>query len=1399
MTSRPPLALSQRQPQRTLSGSGLSQRPATQRSLSQQYLPQSPIRRSDSFNNEQGADGSDGAQNRYGTTPRRGGSKLKLELANDNIVHSGFVESPKNPDPLSANKVFTPSRVMSMTDAPDLGDMSPQTSRCQTVDGDSTPLPMPPRRARFAAPTKRFQPPPMNAPTKKDSRPKPFVLDAPSDAPRYSSMGKQEPCGHADFYPWRGGHPEDQFSDNIIRIGYFDKAPAQPTQEAASAKAALFPALKHKSGLQALSTILTGVLYQRRHIGQITSPSTFKPPPRVTLTDTKREVWLKDLANSTIPLRRLSRTIPHGIRGRVLLDQCLNKNVPTDRAVWLAKCVGANEIRAFKRKGVNNTFVMGGEVKWIRDWTLCVEQFVEAVIGAFLEEDWKAKVTYAIRLATHLYAEHLLDRDHYMEWLISSLETSNEAKLPMWLLLIQIYWKDMLKLRRHGRRLATAMLSHHCSIYNSPDRDILLPLSTQLGSLVESLISTSPDSFVHPTTWARFRDSLQSFLSSHQESAYAIFKTIDFRNDSLTSSTVKTRPAVRSTLVALLDNMLRLPFKDDIPGQIQKATHNTTVLIRTTLEWCTSLYRFGAAKVYVAATILRSISDPNTDLTGEILGFLDADALQEAPRKHSIYHLVSELVRSGHFSIPLYIQWLIARGGLHSPSDAHPDGPCFCWWLANEFVDDIVQQFQTEKAHLEPPQRCFDMVLSLLEAAQDFGMLDTTLRYMVQSSDVETLSYCVNTLSLHLPVFFAIGSAKLLFHSFYERLRTISVEQGLGARPLLASLTNLAPRLPGLESIALQLRNDLLLADRSNAVDASSPLSDNMATQLQDDETELGEQIEKLANYTSADKHTMERDERQRPYSILLSRLRVFDTQYFDTLMKDWVQHIRKLTKRAPIAQMYPLLVSSGCLSLTTLLATALRSQNQGAQTHPNAVGSASTYMQEILQMLMKPLARDQIITLDDCYRFRIIQEQARLEYAKEVMLLVRGSLAEYAASRNQQPPRPQPLDDEKVKLHLFELLRDLVLIDPQAASQTLSLKSPDTKLAKLIEALTTKLLVPHCGGGQKTFEQVLELANEFTLPFCQVKLSLNLAIHDPSTPEGAERLQAQFEQLSIAMDNAIEADNIMWTGMLSYLSSDITLHLKNRAEARFLDLFPSMKNLPFDETLSKGDVHMAENLLTVVDSVLRGTSTSKLTPFSNGMADRLTDLWEILGSTSEECTALKAAVLTHWLPLLLSYLALQASQFSAAADHSKLSGSDTRARVLVILAGIVLELDKYPASHLGPRVFDIALVLADNLPEEARLQCVRAVKDYTADHRLRYLFSFSADPAENFMLAHREKPPAGVHERRMMAMNLGMGLPPEKLSPFAFRRWEILNEPTPSIGDNDTSLSLTLFDARKI
>lgn len=411
-----------------------SQRPPHQRSLSSQYLPSSPVRTvaaaatttttttttattgPGDFPADPGTANSQAAgasQPHYGT-PRRGPSRLRLELANDNITHSGFVESPTSSGAFDPARSFpSSSRAMppSMADTSDIGDAgSPRAWKGgqQAADTDNTPLPMPRRRCRFALPdTKKSTPASAPAPPKKDARPKPYSIEVPAVAPRYlllngggkdpqsrSGSANQPPTGYADFNPWTGDGPEDHFTQSFCLNGYFDKVPVGQA-ETGSAKGAIFPSLKHKTGLYALSTVFTGLLASRRHNGQITSASTFKPPPRVTLTDAKREAWLKDLANPTISLRKLSRTIPHGIRGKGLLDQCLNKNIPADRAVWLAKCVGANEIRAFRRKGVNGAVVMGGETKWIRDWTGFVGQFVDSVISSFGDAEWKNKVNYA--------------------------------------------------------------------------------------------------------------------------------------------------------------------------------------------------------------------------------------------------------------------------------------------------------------------------------------------------------------------------------------------------------------------------------------------------------------------------------------------------------------------------------------------------------------------------------------------------------------------------------------------------------------------------------------------------------------------------------------------------------------------------------------------------------------------------------------------------------------------------------------------------------------------------------------------------------------------------------------------------------------------------------------------
>lgn len=61
-------------------------------------------------------------------------------------------------------------------------------------------------------------------------------------------------------------------------------------------------------------------------------------------------------------------------------------------------------------------------------------------------------------MSAHLYAENLLDRTLFLEWYLNYLESCSLDMLPMAYVLSSIYWEDLLRTRRLGRRLAEALL-----------------------------------------------------------------------------------------------------------------------------------------------------------------------------------------------------------------------------------------------------------------------------------------------------------------------------------------------------------------------------------------------------------------------------------------------------------------------------------------------------------------------------------------------------------------------------------------------------------------------------------------------------------------------------------------------------------------------------------------------------------------------------------------------------------------------------------------------------------------------------------------------------------------------------------------------------------------------------
>ncbi len=386
------------------------------------------------------------------------------------------------------------------------------------------------------------------------------------------------------------------------------------------------------------------------------------------------------------------------------------------------------------------------------------------------------------------------------------------------------------------------------------------------------------------------------------------------------------------------------------------------------------------------------------------------------------------------------------------------------------------------------------------------------------------------------------------------------------------------------------------------------------------------EELEKLLSTgTSLDGHAMERlfgtfagrlqgcwekaDGELRAYSMLLTRLRLFDPPYFDLIMRKWLQHVRTVVSRPRLSQFFPLLISLECLSTSVVLGTT-SDEPVGAEKSFNNTATSqslvqrtwrSQYVQEVLQLMTAPMSNHPLLTHEECYRFSIKQSQARKKYSKELLVLLRNALAEYSICVQQGAGDPL-LDNRKTLGHVLELLRSLVPVDPAPVARALAVENADPAVARIVEWITARLLAPNLAeGATVSFDQLLERTDELTLPFSQLRLSSSLTMGDPSGQDAGERMQSHLEMFARAVDRAIYAKNIAWTGLLSCLPPEMSQQVKNRTQMRFFQVLPSAKTpLAQDGTLEQ-NVRMARNLLDVLKAIVRGGSLGRpaqLLPF---------------------------------------------------------------------------------------------------------------------------------------------------------------------------------------------------------
>ena len=575
---------------------------------------------------------------------RRTGSITGLEDAGP----SQPAQAPAAPKATSSNGLISDLRVLS---AILYGSSAEEKLKAESAEPSPLPSrpwkqPRPRQKGEDAKPTHRARAL-LEVPSTPDTMEEPTSVPQLNDRP-------------AGYFPWTGNHPEDILGDSNVRNGFSDRSLMGQEKETNTARGQLFPILKHRAGIESLSALFSVVLEAKNKHDVVKTTSTFKPPPRVTLAEAKRKSWIADLADPDVPLRKLSRTIPQGIRGQILLDQCIQNNVPLSRAIWFAKCVGANEIRTLKRKGTTPAAAFGEENKWLREWTRHVEQFLESVVAQIGQSDWKSNVQYAVRLATRLYLENLVDRDNYLDWIVNSFVNTNSDRLPFWLMFVQIYKRDITNSRRKGKKLAEALLSKYAS-FKDISHTLAQTLAQKLSEAISGIARHRPRCFLLPDVWPIVRATLQACLSD--ESLFARLESINERCMGSKKREYNSIPDPQELVTDTLDGTKAPHDPVTLSTRLFEICADPSILIMTCLDWATSKFRCGSARVYLTVRLLRRWHRQGYNVDSLFLDFLaqihsassntDSDALK---------HLFAELSRSRTLSVSRYLQWLNVRG-----------------------------------------------------------------------------------------------------------------------------------------------------------------------------------------------------------------------------------------------------------------------------------------------------------------------------------------------------------------------------------------------------------------------------------------------------------------------------------------------------------------------------------------------------------------------------------------------------------------------------------------------------------------------------------------------------------------------------------------------------------------
>ncbi|KAM0696321.1 hypothetical protein Q7P36_003567 [Cladosporium allicinum] len=1254
----------------------------------------------------------------------------------------------------------------------------------------------------------------------------------------------------ADFSPWTGLHPEDILNEQVIRTGYFDKPPGPSHNESNSARPSIWPNLSQKNNiaLHTLSHLFTQVLDKRQGLAKCTAPSTFKPPPRVTVTDTKREAWLKDLANTNIPLRRQSRTIPHGIRGKLLMEQCLAKSIPLQRAVWLAKCVGANELRSFRRKGVSGSAAAQGETKWVRDWTAQVEQFLESIAHACGQDQWRIRIDYAIKLTSAFYTEGLLDRDQYLDWLVRTFASASLDRLPLWTIIVQLYWRDLITIGRRGRKLAAAILEHLQLVSNKMN-PAFEPLKARLQKLVTVLASTANRCLVLPKVWEKFKMLLshEALQLSSQELQRTVAE-ISQRNERLSAPMERTAVTTRSPLLSLytiLDGVGLGINMQLLPSQCLDLISEPHELVRAVLNWTSTCYRRGRARVYIAVQIIAHLHDAGHDTDEAILTYLQQPDPSVKIDPSQLWATIGELVTRSCFATGAYMQWIIASGAVFNSDKSSlatgllsslpiEDLPHRLQNLRRSLLDRLGQakdeELTTAKAKTEiehalaNSQMCFNdgngTIASLSGSAKrvvgnwlrvkfvdpasnshmtmaTFGVMRTVLETLGNlpalsvltdvasaTDDAKLLASVADTVNMHALGLAVLGSFEYVLDRLIERhrgLRSHSLDRAF----LLAHIALLKRCPTRLQDLQL-LKSDLAVHEQQHHMAVCSPASDNlvgMQAGILDSDAEIDAVFE---SGNSMDEQTM-----HRVFLRVIERAGKSDTPVasLESNVCRWLHQLRGVdsTGFEKLAMEYvsaTVLKSQFDTTATSGIAALVASRCIGFDA-VTAVGTSASSKTAafVLHLLAAPLPSAGL-SMTEAYAFALQQMRFGDDHPDEVVSLVRRAA------------------DDATFSFSSDWMLDLILRTITGHPGKLRNMFSETQPSQVVHPAAANICKALLSQDQSELAaseldacEIIRSANALNAPFSigWLRLYTNTQM---STVAGVE------DAVKSALLQAVAEKSEVWPQLISAAKPETLREIHVWARNSIL----TELNAAQDGCATEGE-NTVEQLCQVLDVTYDAVKGQDDTQILTLLTDRLKAQERLLSEpeATEPDDQDHLVSITRRLNILL-HLCILPGQAEATSDSARQARTQMVAALCTLLLNPRLQQQQ---RSLADYIHDVAVLHADALPEETLCTLARQIP--LTDPSVRSLLSSSNASASsttpNLALASRALP-AQTQQQRALARRQpplqgsgGPARPPNverKLTPFPLRNWEIVSDSTPVMGENDCAVSLGLFGARR-